>query len=296
VASEWTQIRAQCALFEDDSVLVLDKPAGISVIGERHGTDLLRLAADAGEKLMPVHRIDKVTSGVVLLAKSTPVHGGLTRQFARRTVEKGYLALTRSTGLPARGTIDLPLVTASSGRIRVAAERSAISAVSADSADSAISADRAISADAATATATWSVPPEAVFTHVRSFPSVTTFATVWDDGQNTLLALRPVTGRRHQIRVHLAWIGHPIEGDPLFDKTATARGARTLLHAWRLGFDAEWRENSRTTVEAEPGEDFWAPVRERLPDAVLDSAHRLLAALPARHVAVTDAEEATAEM
>jgi tRNA pseudouridine32 synthase/23S rRNA pseudouridine746 synthase len=276
VASEWTQIRAQCVLFEDDSVLVLDKPAGISVIGERHGTDLLRLAADAGEKLMPVHRIDKVTSGVVLLAKSTPVHGGLTRQFARRTVEKGYLALTRSTGLPARGTIDLPLVTASSGRIRVAAERSAISA------------------DAATAT--WSVPPEAVFTHVRSFPSVTTFATVWDDGQNTLLALRPVTGRRHQIRVHLAWIGHPIEGDPLFDKTATARGARTLLHAWRLGFDAEWRENSRTTVEAEPGEDFWAPVRERLPDAVLDSAHRLLAALPARHVAVTDAEEATAEM
>jgi tRNA pseudouridine32 synthase/23S rRNA pseudouridine746 synthase len=270
-------MRDRCAIFEDSSILVLDKPAGISVLGERHGTDLLRLAKDAGETLMPVHRIDKVTSGVVLLAKSTPVHAGLTRQFARRTVDKAYLALTRSTGLPDQGTIDLPLVTASSGRIRVAAERSAIVADD--------------------ATGVWSVPSDAVFPHVRSFPSVTTFATVWDDGQNSLLALRPITGRRHQIRVHLAWIGHPIEGDPLFDKGAVARGARTGLHAWRLGFDAAWQGDRRVTVEATPGEDFWAPVRERLPAAdVLELAHRSIAGLQDRRVVVDAPDEATAEM
>ena len=75
-----------------------------------------------------------------------------------------------------------------------------------------------------------------------------------------------MTGRRHQIRVHLAWIGHPIEGDPLFAKAAAGR---TLLHSWRLGFDAAWAGGQRIQVEAPPGTDFWAalpggPVR--LPD------------------------------
>jgi tRNA pseudouridine32 synthase/23S rRNA pseudouridine746 synthase len=55
--------------------------------------------------------------------------------------------------------------------------------------------------------------------------------------------------------VHLAWIGHPIEGDPLFDKSAAGR---TLLHSWRLGFDAAWAGGRRIHVEAPPGPDFWA--------------------------------------
>jgi tRNA pseudouridine32 synthase/23S rRNA pseudouridine746 synthase len=239
---EWSGIRDGAVVFEDEAVLVLNKPAGVSVMGERHETDLLRLAAAAGEELFPVHRIDKVTSGAVLFAKQLRWHGPLTRQFAARTVGKTYLAITAPGGLPAHGVIDLPLSTGRKSRVRVAAPRASIVA----------DADRG----------TWSVPESEVFAHVRTYPSVTAFATVWQDGRHALLAVRPVTGRRHQIRVHLAWIGHPVEGDPLF---GPADAPRTLLHSWRLAFDAAWRDGSRVRAEAAPGPDFWAPVAGRLP-------------------------------
>jgi tRNA pseudouridine32 synthase/23S rRNA pseudouridine746 synthase/23S rRNA pseudouridine1911/1915/1917 synthase len=213
------------------------------------------MAAGAGEELFPVHRIDKVTSGAVLFAKELRWHGPLTRQFATRTVGKTYLAITGPGGLPARGVIDLPLSTGRKSRVRVAAPRASIVA------------------DAAHGT--WSVPESEVFGHVRTYPSVTAFATVWQDGRHTLLAVRPVTGRRHQIRVHLAWIGHPVEGDPLFGSTGAPR---TLLHSWRLAFDAAWRGGSRVQAEAAPGPDFWAPVTGRLPGP--DQA-ALLASAPA---------------
>src|SRR5437773_2081170 len=103
--SPWDELHDACTLAEDAAVLALNKPAGISVVGERHGTDLLRLAKDAGRTLYPAHRVDKVTSGLVLFVKELPAHGGITRQFAKRTVEKAYLAVTASTGLPDEGTI-----------------------------------------------------------------------------------------------------------------------------------------------------------------------------------------------
>jgi tRNA pseudouridine32 synthase/23S rRNA pseudouridine746 synthase/23S rRNA pseudouridine1911/1915/1917 synthase len=239
---EWSGIRDGGVVFEDEAVLVLNKPAGLSVMGERHETDLVRLAAAAGEELFPVHRIDKVTSGAVLFAKQLRWHGPLTRQFAARTVGKTYLAITAPGGLPAHGVIDLPLSTGRKSRVRVAAPRASIIA----------DADRG----------TWSVPESEVFGQVRTYPSVTAFATVWQDERHALLAVRPVTGRRHQIRVHLAWIGHPVEGDPLF---GPADGPRTLLHSWRLEFDAAWRNGSRVRAEAAPGPGFWAPVAGRLP-------------------------------
>ena len=233
--SDWAQIRAGTVLYEDDAALVLNKPAGLAVMGERHDTDLVRLAEEAGEKLYPAHRIDKVTSGALLLAKDLRLHGDLTRQFNRRTVDKVYLAITATTGLPERGTIELPLSVGRKNRVRVAANRAAISYDPAGS--------------------RWSVPPDEQFPQTRTYPSTTTFLTVAGDGEHTLLAVSPVTGRRHQIRVHLAWIGHPIEGDPLFAKAATGR---TLLHSWRLGFDAAWAGGRRIQVEAPPGPDFWA--------------------------------------
>lgn len=256
---EWHEIRAECVVSETETTLALNKPAGLSVMGERHDTDVVTLAQEAGERLYPVHRIDKVTSGTVLFAKDLGVHGELTRQFNRRTVDKVYLALTRSSGLPDAGTIDLPLVTASSGRVRVAAAREAITQVE----------DR------------WTVPTTEIFTHTRTYPSTTTFATVWTDGDHTLLAVRPVTGRRHQIRVHLAWIGHPIDGDPLFDKAAVARGDRTCLHSWRLAYDPPGRVGDRVHLQSEPGPDFWTPVAASLPAGgaaeVLAEADRLAA-------------------
>lgn len=232
---EWARIRAETVIYEDEAVLALNKPSGLAVMGERHETDLVRIAQDAGEKLYPAHRIDKVTSGAVLLARELSLHGDLTRQFSKRTVGKVYLAVTRSTGLPEQGTIELPLSVGRKSRVRVAANRAAIGFDESRS--------------------RWSVPPEEEFSHVRTYPSVTTFARLWTDGQHTLLAVHPVTGRRHQIRVHLAWIGHPIEGDPLFGKVT---GGRTLLHSWRLGFDAAWAGGARIHVEAPPGGDFWA--------------------------------------
>jgi tRNA pseudouridine32 synthase/23S rRNA pseudouridine746 synthase/23S rRNA pseudouridine1911/1915/1917 synthase len=221
-------------------------------VGERHEADLVRLAAGAGERLLPVHRIDKVTSGAVLLAKRPSAHAELTRQFQRRSAGKLYLAVTRSRGLPERGTIELPLSVGRKGRVRVAARRASILADP--------------------ASGRWSVPPAEVFTHTRTYPSLTTFANLWEERDDTLLAVRPVTGRRHQIRVHLAWIGHPIEGDPLFDSRPGPGAPRTGLHSWRLAFDAPWSAASRIQVEAPPGDDFWAclqlqptgPVRETI--------------------------------
>jgi tRNA pseudouridine32 synthase/23S rRNA pseudouridine746 synthase len=240
--SEWAEIRAGRVVLEDGPALVVSKPAGISVMGERHGTDLVRLAADAGERLFPVHRIDKVTSGAILFATELRWHGDLTRQFNRQTAGKEYLAITRSAGVPERGTIDLPLSAGRKNRVRVAAPRASIVA------------------DAAAGT--WSVDPSAVPAGVRTYPSVTTFTRLWQDEDHTVLLVRPVTGRRHQIRVHLAWIGHPIEGDPLF---GAGDAARTHLHSWRLAFEAAWRGGQRLRAEAEAGQDFWAPVAGRLP-------------------------------
>lgn len=241
---DWQNLRAD-ALYEDEAALVLNKPAGIAVTGERHDTDLVRLAADAGEILYPAHRIDKVTSGAVLFARTLAHHGDLTRQFNRRTVTKTYLAITRSTGLPAHGTIELPLSVGRKNRVRVAAERANI-----------------------TQTETrWTVPEEAVFAHVPTYPSITEFTTLWTDGTHTLLAVHPVTGRRHQIRVHLAWIGHELVGDPLFDRATTA--PRTLLHAWRLAFDAAWLDDTRIALEAVPPNDFWATAGIDDPETVL---------------------------
>ena len=242
----WEEIRAGRVVFEDGAALVLNKPPGLAVTGERHDTDLVRIAREAGQELFPVHRIDKVTSGAVLLAKELRWHGDLTRQFARRTAGKAYLAITRPGGLPAGGTIDLPLSVGRKNRVRVAAPRGSIVAGAGG----------------------WSVPAAEVFGQVRHYPSVTAITTLWQDEQHALVLARPVTGRRHQIRVHLAWIGHPIVGDPLF---GAGGAARTHLHSWRLAFAAAWRDGEQVQAEATPDPGFWVPLAGRLAPPELDA-------------------------
>ena len=108
----------------------------------------------------------------------------------------------------------------------------------------------------------WAVPDEAV--RPGSFPARTAVSRAWQGERHTLLVVRPTTGRRHQIRVHLAWIGHPIAGDPLFPGTDSPDGAvRACLHAWRLEFDD--RAGQRVAVEAAPDPTFWAPIADQLP-------------------------------
>lgn len=236
VEQDWATLRKTYACYEADGVLVLNKPPGISVMGERHETDLVRIAKDAGEELFPVHRIDKVTSGAILFAKDMRFHPDLTRQFANRTVSKSYLAITRPGGLPERGTIELPLSVGRKNRVRIAAERGDIKETD----------------------GTWTVAEQAVFQHVRSYPSTTEFTRRWGDADEAVLVLDPKTGRRHQIRVHLAWIGHAIVGDPLFG----GKGERTHLHSWRLAFDLG---GERVAIEAPPDDTFWEPVQGRIP-------------------------------
>jgi len=235
---DWPRLRAATVLWEDDDALVVNKPPGLSVMGERHDTDLVTIAAEAGERLWWVNRIDKVTSGAVVLARNQPAHSALTRQFAQRTVDKAYLAICRPGGLPERGLLDLPLLTAGSGRVRVAAERGDIRL------------------DAATGV--FSVPPGRL-SRKPSFPSRTDYSVLWDDGETAVVLAAPVTGRRHQIRVHLAWTGHAIVGDPLFARKTDRAEARTYLHSLRVAFETA-TGGRRAEVEAPPGPEFWAPV------------------------------------
>lgn len=228
----WADVKAAHTVHEDATTIVLDKPAGLSVTGERHDTDIVQLAAAEGVTLYPAHRIDKVTSGLILFATDLTAHGALTRQFNKRTVDKEYLAIASGTGLPESGTIELPLSVGRKNRVRVAAPRESI----------------------AEHGGIWSVPDADVFTHVKTYPSTTGFRKIWEGGEHTVLALKPETGRRHQIRVHLAWIGHPIVGDPLFDKNPEGR---TALHSWHLSYD---HDGKRMELEAFPGADFWTPV------------------------------------
>ncbi|PXX66732.1 RNA pseudouridylate synthase [Nocardia tenerifensis] len=233
---DWSRLRARMFVDEDEAILALHKPAGLSVTGERHDTDLVELAAAAGETLYPVHRIDKVTSGLILLAKELGAHGQLTRQFNKQTAEKAYLAVVASSELPDVGVIDLPLSVGRKSRVRIAAPRESIRRA----------ADR------------WFVE-DADLLDTKNYPSRTDFVTVLRRDDYAVLALRPITGRRHQIRVQLAWIGHPIVGDPLFDKSGAYE--RTYLHSWRLGLAADWRTPPRLEVEATPDAEFWRPVQ-----------------------------------
>jgi tRNA pseudouridine32 synthase / 23S rRNA pseudouridine746 synthase len=98
-----------------------------------------------------------------------------------------------------------------------------------------------------------------------------------------VLLARPVTGRRHQIRVHLAWIGLGVLGDPLF---GGAGSPRAYLHSLYLSFAAAWRDGARLELTAPPGGDFWAPVLGELPgrdpSGLVEAARALLTAAPGR--------------
>ncbi|MFC9436443.1 RluA family pseudouridine synthase [Nocardia sp. NPDC057030] len=253
---DWSELRARFLVDEDEAILALHKPAGISVTGERHDADLVELAAAAGETLYPVHRIDKVTSGLVLLAKELGAHGQLTRQFNKQTAEKAYLAIVAAGDLPETGVIDLPLSVGRKNRVRIAAPRESIRR----------EANRWFVADAD-------------LLDTKNYPSRTDFATVLRRDDYAVLALRPITGRRHQIRVQLAWIGHPIVGDPLFDKTGAHD--RTFLHSWRLGLTADWRTPPVLDLEAAPDAEFWRPIQAEAgaADELLHRARELRRAL-----------------
>jgi 23S rRNA pseudouridine1911/1915/1917 synthase len=185
---------------EDASLLVIDKPAGLVVhpgSGNWSGTMLNALLHHApGVGDLPragiVHRLDKDTSGLLVVAKTEPVQLALVRQLQARTVKRTYLALVRGK-VKAAGTIDAPI-----GRHPVQRTRMAVVA--------------------------GGKPAITHYRVQRRFPA------------HTLLECDLETGRTHQIRVHLASIGHPLEGDPVYAGKARATFRRQALHAWKLAF------------------------------------------------------------
>ncbi|WP_232329641.1 MULTISPECIES: RluA family pseudouridine synthase [Nocardia] len=248
----WQQLAQQCLVDEDEAIIALNKPAGIAVTGERHDTDLVELAAAEGITLYPVHRIDKVTSGLVLFAKDLTAHGGLTRQFTKRTADKRYLVVTAATDLPDTGVIDLPLSVGRKNRVRIAAPRDTIRREG----------------------QLWTVD-EGDLLAGKNYPSRTEFTTVARTDRHTILLARPVTGRRHQIRVHLAWIGYPIAGDPLFDKSGEY--ARTHLHSLSLRVEAPWRADSELALTATPGADFFSTGSQPILENPADLLEQIIA-------------------
>jgi 23S rRNA pseudouridine1911/1915/1917 synthase len=192
-------------VYEDDDLLVVDKPAGVVVHpapGHPEGTLAQALAARGaagGEPFRPgvVHRLDRDTSGLLVVAKSEQIHRRLQDELRRREITREYLALVEGRPDARTGTIDAAI-----GRDR--ARRTVISTRT----------DR---------------PREAV-TH---------FETVEALPRTTLLRVRLETGRTHQIRAHLAAIGHPVCGDPVYGGTNSGRRLgliRQFLHAANLLF------------------------------------------------------------
>jgi 23S rRNA pseudouridine1911/1915/1917 synthase len=204
-------------VFEDEHLIVVDKPAGLVVhpaAGNLDGTLVNALLHHCAGRLSGingtlrpgiVHRIDKDTSGLLVVAKSDAAHEGLAKQFADHSIERAYLAVCAGHPRPAEGTIAARLGRSDSNRKKMA-----------------------VIPD------TWSRGKHAV-THYRTLRPLRHAA---------LVECRLETGRTHQVRVHLASIGHPLLGDPAYGRDPPPLRpllrelgfGRQALHAASLGF------------------------------------------------------------
>jgi 23S rRNA pseudouridine1911/1915/1917 synthase len=192
-------------LYEDDDLLVIDKPAGLTVHpAPGHPSHTLVNAvlshlsdiADTEDSSRPgiVHRLDKDTSGVMLVAKNNIALANLADQFKSRSVKKVYLTLVKGILKPERGVIEAPIGRDSGDRKKMA-----------------------------------------VTGESRGRPARTNYRVIRYVGKNSFLEITPETGRTHQIRVHLAAIGYPVIGDATYGKKSIYLN-RQFLHAHRLGF------------------------------------------------------------
>ena len=191
-------------IYEDENVLVLDKPAGLLSMA-KGGYCPEKTLEDFG---LLVHRLDRDTSGVVILAKNPKTQTFLRRQFQDRKAHKTYYAVL--TGVPKlkEARLDLPIMR-----------------------------------DLKHPT-TFRVDP-------RGKESETFYKVLKDNGKHALVELRPISGRTHQLRVHMKYLEHPIVGDPIY---GTEKGDRLYLHAGEL--EITLPGGKRQTFKAKLPESF----------------------------------------
>jgi 23S rRNA pseudouridine1911/1915/1917 synthase len=211
-------------LFEDDDLIVINKPAGLTVhpgAGRREHTLVNALLSHCaalsgiGGKERPgiVHRLDKETSGCLVVAKNDIAHRELSKQFAARTVEKIYLALVAGKLRKPTG-----LIQESIGRHPVHRQRMQV-------------------------------------TSLRGRTATTEYRVIRSNDQASLIECRLHSGRTHQIRVHLHHLGHPVLGDKMYAPRFAKNFPRQMLHAWKLGF-CHPRTDEWKNFEAPVPDDF----------------------------------------
>jgi 23S rRNA pseudouridine1911/1915/1917 synthase len=201
-------------VFEDQYLVVIDKPAGMVVhpaAGNLDGTLVNALLHHCAGELSGiggvarpgiVHRIDKDTSGLLVVAKTDQAHEGLARQFKDHSIDRRYLAIVSGVPSPKAGTVDQWIGRSDANRQKMAVQREG-----------------------------------------RGKHAVTHFRTVTRLDRAAMIECRLETGRTHQVRVHMAHIGHPLLGDPAYGRAGPHKALlaelgfhRQALHAARLGF------------------------------------------------------------
>jgi 23S rRNA pseudouridine1911/1915/1917 synthase len=200
--------------YEDEHLIIIDKPAGMVVhpaVGNLDGTLVNALLHHCAGQLSGVggvarpgivHRIDKDTSGLLVVAKTDRAHEGLARQFKEHSIDRRYLAIVSGVPVPPAGTVDAWVGRSDANRQKMAVQRAG-----------------------------------------RGKHAVTHYRTVERLDRAALIECRLETGRTHQVRVHMAHIGHPLLGDPAYGKPGPHKALlaeldfrRQALHAARLGF------------------------------------------------------------
>ena len=234
-------------LYEDDDLIVVNKPAGMIVhpaAGHHEGTLVNALLAHCPnltvggvERPGIVHRLDSETSGAMVVAKNDAAMRDLQAQFKSRRVKKTYLALVEGSVKPPRGKIDAPIG-------RDPKHRQKMAVVTQGKTRASVTVYRTLAnLDA------------------RPHPS-TSLRFAQDAGKYTLVEAQPQTGRTHQIRVHLAFLGFPVVADALYGKRKNALGlTRQFLHAWKLEFTLP-RENRVTQFTARVPDDLKQVLRD----------------------------------
>jgi tRNA pseudouridine32 synthase/23S rRNA pseudouridine746 synthase len=216
-ASSHDDNRRVDVMHADDSLVVVDKPAGLLAVPGR-GADKADCAAARIVRAFPdalvVHRLDMATSGLLAFARGIDAQRRLSRAFETRAVGKRYVAVVHGELRDDAGEIDLPLA------------------------------------------ADWPNRPRQVVDRVHGRPALTRWRVLARTPGRTRVALEPVTGRSHQLRVHLLALGHPIVGDALYGPApveARAHGLapRLLLHASRLALPHP-RDGAACVVESAP--------------------------------------------